>query len=651
MEQIFAFKKDNAVFRFYISEDKSIYLKIEGHATVSPVDMFSFLIKKGVKESFIIKPNIISASNTISEHKTGGYLKEFLVAKSKITEKNKEVKIDFAIKPDNNPPVKKGDLIGTVLPGQSCEITDPYGNVTVVPSPFPVELILKNAVLEAGTRKLFAAESGLLVVELPAVKVLPEMSVEITEDLCTAYMSICTRKELTFSELNSYLSAKEILYGIDESALKILAMKTKDSISTDKNKLVIQEKTPVAFGVPMVNGRDGRIEWLVDTKRTVIPDDNSETEIDFKETSLINNVKKGETLAIRHPGEKGTPGISVSAKTIPPDSISESRIKLGIGTMESQDGKIIMAADDGAVFYKNDTLTVEKVYEINRNVDFAVGNIKFDGVVVVKGDVYPGFKVDATSDVSIYGTMSGQMLNSGGSVKVGEGIFGVSPVITVAGDLAANYISDAKAKIGQNLYIESYIKDSDVQCFGSIIIKKSGIVGKKILVNRGLMCQTLGNDMGAPTYIIAGMDTDKYEKVGVLKKEIEKLGDDIKRCEEDILALKNEKSQLVMVQQEYDMIITELNAKKAELSTICENGEELLPPINKLAVLEAIYSGVKIEMRGKVIAFNEMTKGPILVFYNFTMDEIQMRHLAMPEITMLRKRFNHWLELKEEVVN
>src|SRR5437762_91037 len=84
-----------------------------------------------------------------------------------------------------------------------------------------------------------------------------------------------------------------------------------------------------------------------------------------------------------------------------------------LGAAVTVQGRTLIAQHDGGVQRVGGKLTVSKLYEVDGNVDFKVGNVDFDGRVTIKGDVLPGFNVKATGDVAITGMVENASIEAG----------------------------------------------------------------------------------------------------------------------------------------------------------------------------------------------------------------------------------------------
>ena len=63
------------------------------------------------------------------------------------------------------------------------------------------------------------------------------------------------------------------------------------------------------------------------------------------------------------------------------------------------------------------------------NVDNSVGNIYFDGTVIVRKNVLNGFKVIAKGDVQVNGIIEGGYVENTGDVVVRQGIQGYNKLV------------------------------------------------------------------------------------------------------------------------------------------------------------------------------------------------------------------------------
>jgi len=619
-------------------------MKVQGIGEIAPNLILNFLVKKGVKSDLVIKNNLATAANIAAGKSV---LKEIMLAESIAPVKPKPCEIRFGLDVASKPFLNAGAYIGEVFAALEGEDgMDVFGNPIKVESNSCDRLNnLKNIMYDGADHKLYAGVDGYLISEPDSIKIMPEIEVDISEDRLIASISVCSKNEITVENMLKELSIYGVTFGVDNSALNIIAMRTK--VKKQKDVVFIDIDTPVAFGRPSESGKDGYVEWYINVENEVVFEEDDGGNINFKETNIIKSIKKGSTIAVLHKHKDGTLGVGVDGIEIRPLDVEIVKLAGGKGTMVSDDGTIFMAEIDGMVSYNNNALSVAPMYVVEQNVDFSTGNVKFEGSVIVGKDILSGFNVTADQDLVVNGTVEASNITAKGNINIKGGIPGQGRAVVKTGfDLLARYISEAKLFIGGNIVVQNSLLDSEVECFGSIIASNSGIVGGSIFVNRGILCKNLGSNMGVATNISVGVSYEKFSRHLDVRRRSEALNEELKVLENDMFMLQNDAAQLEMLKPEHDLLLENIQDVEERMSKI-SGGYDLREPVFKIAVLGNIYPGVKVEMQSTVQRFTAVVKGPILIYYNRTEGKIKLRNIANKEIANIKKRFENWLEQKE----
>src|SRR5690606_11485656 len=109
-------------------------------------------------------------------------------------------------------------------------------------------------------------------------------------------------------------------------------------------------------------------------------------------------------------------------------------------------------------------INVFPVYEVNGDVDYKVGNIDFNGTVVVRGSVLPGFRIRSNGDIRIIGTVEGAFLEAGGSIEVTEGVVGQNKGKLYAGrNVKCSFVQDAMITAGEDVLVAQSIMHSHIK--------------------------------------------------------------------------------------------------------------------------------------------------------------------------------------------
>lgn len=209
------------------------------------------------------------------------------------------------------------------------------------------------------------------------------------------------------SEIEKELIAAGIMFGIDREKIK------QCSEADEVRDLVIAE------GKPVVDSEDDTLEvkFEQNSKKHSV---DLKGNIDYKDIGSIKSVKKGQTLAIIHKGKLGTNGVSVKGKIIQAKKGKLLRIKCGAGC--ELHGNTVKSIIEGKPMYKGGLFTVTSIHEVKSNVDLTTGNIKFDGDVIVYGNVLEGMKVEGLNGVEIYKSVASAEIKSNHDIKIGGNV-------------------------------------------------------------------------------------------------------------------------------------------------------------------------------------------------------------------------------------
>ena len=233
----------------------------------------------------------------------------------------------------------------------------------------------------------------------------------ITEDRLKALMTIREQDNLDERAIKQLLNEKGINYGIDQGMLKqIIAHPQPGSYL-------------IATGTPPKEGRDGYVEYLFETRASKVPKTSAdEKTVDFREIFDIPSVKPDTVLAIYHPMVKGEDGMSVTSNPIPARKVFDLTLRAGKNAKLSNDKNSVISAASGRPWVKkagrNVTVGVEAVYQHEGDVDLKSGNLRFNGDVIINGNVNDNMIVDVTGNLRIWGFVSRSTVNVGGKLEV-----------------------------------------------------------------------------------------------------------------------------------------------------------------------------------------------------------------------------------------
>lgn len=308
------------------------------------------------------------------------------------------------------------------------------------------------------------------------------------------------------------------------------------TVNLDKEKLKecyerfasgeILENVQIAQGVEAVPGRDAEIAIHFSTpeNRPKVVDGKS----DFKNIDNIVMVSKGDVLLVKKPATPGSRGITVKGDEVVPIPGKDAVILLGDGATVDETGTIFTATTDGYVDYNGRKLTVSPVYVVKSNVDYSTGNIKFNGSVHIKGDVLPGFKIEAERHILVDGICQDCELTAKENVILRTGIKGSGgSLIDSGGSVILGYCEKSKIRARENVEIKKYAFNCDIMA-GNRIDASSGdgiIAGGSIRAFQEVSAKQLGTQGNSAFSIAVGSKYYIENELGRIRKEKIKIGD------------------------------------------------------------------------------------------------------------------------------
>ncbi|MCH7886851.1 MAG: DUF342 domain-containing protein [Candidatus Marinimicrobia bacterium] len=367
----------------------------------------------------------------------------------------------------------------------------------------------------------------------------------------------------------------------------------------------------IAEGSPPKNGFDAKILYEFDFLSEGESHQLRSKLIDRTHSSGKIQIRKGELIAQKLPASKGLPGKTLTGKKMEfqPEDIP---LPSGRNTLISADGLTLTAAKSGLISFDNDLVHIEDTYTVYGDVDFNTGNIDFLGNIKIKGDVRPGFIVEADGDIEISGCAeSARLISRKGSIRVLHGILGKNKSkIIVAKDLEAGFIQDANITVGNNVIAGRYILNSVLNAEGCIrVLDSEGTIrGGKISSKESIRAKIAGSTNRIPTQLKVGRSLDgaALQRVLGLDKQLRDLSQKMKANEKRIQFFKllservdnlpiDKKSDMELLIHANEEIIAELERMEEEKNGLLANSMSKNVE-NKIEIVSKVFPGVIINI-------------------------------------------------------
>ncbi|MDD6208616.1 MAG: FapA family protein [Clostridiales bacterium] len=425
-----------------------------------------------------------------------------------------------------------------------------------------------------------------------------ESRVDISEDRMSA-MLVYSPEEgkkdaVTVSDLKDFLKANGVNQGIMEDVLEKIVKEQKYGKAVE-----------VAVGKAPTEGKDGEFHFHVEQGSSGKPRILPNGSVDYKNISRFVMVKKGELLAEYIPATPGEYGYTVDGKFLMPKRGKEKPPLKGKGFLLSEDRRMYTAAMTGKVEVQEDRIEVSDICNISGDVDMSVGNLNFDGDIVITGNVCQGMTVRATGNIQIQGHVEGAVICAGKDVILANGMQGAGECLVQAGhDVSGKFFEYATIRAGHDI-VSNYLLNCDAQAGGSILIsgRRGMIIGGISKALERIEATSLGNDVEVPTTVELGMNRNMVARYSELEKQIEKTKKEIDLLTNNhqIFVQRNQADHPTCV-----LIEKALDVKEKECQEYLEEKKELSEQFTKCRnaaaiVHSSLYPGCRIVLNMEIL--------------------------------------------------
>ncbi|MBT3786491.1 DUF342 domain-containing protein, partial [bacterium] len=321
---------------------------------------------------------------------------------------------------------------------------------------------------------------------------LGHIAIEVTADRMEVFLTLLPDSDagqgFSVSEIQTILTEEGIVHGIRLNTIE-RSVEEANAIGDPVEGILIGEATP------MQPQKDAHIQYNFRTSSKVEFKEDEQGRVNYQELGLINSVSQGEILAQKIPLEEGIAGLSLYGEVINPGAPKDVHLVTGKNVEMTEDSLSCRALCTGQVLLKNRIINVTHLYEVPHDVDLNIGNITFNGAVLIRGNVLGGFSIKATESVTVLGIVEGATIVCGGVLVIKGGIKGGDKCdIRCKADLVTSFVEGASIECHGNLYVETSIINSHVKCYSKIQMgtRKGIIVGGDVLGVQGIHCQETG---------------------------------------------------------------------------------------------------------------------------------------------------------------
>lgn len=431
------------------------------------------------------------------------------------------------------------------------------------------------------------------------------------------YPPVNNGKIFTLDDIKRYIADEGIVVNIDEEEMQ----KCFEHYSAGE----IIEKVLIAQGTKPVNGKDAEIviHFGVPETRPKIVDGK----IDYKSVENIVMVSKGDLLLTKRPATQGVKGFNIRKEEIAPIPGKDVTILVGDGATVDETGTQFTATLDGYVDYNSKKLAVLPLYVVKGNVDYSTGNIKFNGSVHVKGDVLPGFKVEADKNVLVDGICQDSELIAKENVILRTGIKGsIGGVVKAGGSAIIGYCEKSRIEARLNIEIKKYAFNCELMA-GNRIDATSGegvVAGGSLKAFQEIAVKQLGTQGNCIFNVFVGSKYYIERELENIRKENIRISDTLLHVEMALMRfdLSNEKvkthpkiQKTLEIKQGLDNLMKDLATKESKLRA------ENIARNPRVKVKGRVFEGITIHVFESNTIVKEILEN-VAFHYDQTLNEI-----------------------------
>lgn len=417
--------------------------------------------------------------------------------------------------------------------------------------------------------------------------------VKISEDDMCAWLYLMppgTGKEnYTMEELTEFLQKNGVMEGYHHSNLAAMI-----------KKKVYEREIVVARGQAAIEGNDGYFEYKFDPEQYRTPRVLANGRVDYTNMSTLQNVRKGDVVAVYHHAKIGQDGYDIKGRPLQAAKVKEIPPLKGQSVYTEENPDIYLAQKDGKIEFKNGRIDIQNVHEINGDVTLITGKIEFFGDIVISGNVEAGVVIRAGRNIEIKGTVEAVNLFAGGDIILSRGIQGAQRAkVSARGNIYADFIEHTVVMAGGNVQANT-ILNSRISADGNVLLtgKKGAIIGGYTHALLGISATEIGNDVEVRTVVHAGCEKETYLKLQNSRTSENAVLDEIRELSEQVTDIVRKKKAMGSGHSE----VLDKKSKDIEgrLMKLKNELKEIRKDILGMEALLAKGQGAQIEVSGNI---------------------------------------------------
>ena len=422
-----------------------------------------------------------------------------------------------------------------------------------------------------------------------------EISIELSGDRMQAFLTLHAGEEG-----GKTMSVEEVLDQMGR-IYKVKAGVDEEQIAFMLEGKMYGQKILVAKGKPAVDGENGKLTFHFSMDDFLKVDEEREDRIDFRNVMKFEKTEEKQVLVSRSFATPGSDGYDVLGTRLPAKRGKDVSLPAGKNVLISEDKSQLTAKISGKASYIGGKVSVLPHVKISGDVDMSVGNIDFDGDVVIGGNVKSGFVVKSSGSITVQGIVEAATLVSGGDIVIKGGVSGASKGrLEAENDVVTSYMERSEVSAGGNV-ISGSVLHCRVVCedAANVVLGKGALIGGYTSAGKHIAAKTIGTEAGIETVLEVGALPKKRQRLKELEAELKAVSAKIDRLELALQqAQKNTSQEAGKARLDVVIRISQMKKQQEAMKTEAEELSGLMAGAGGgcVHVLDRIYPGVEIHI-------------------------------------------------------
>jgi uncharacterized protein (DUF342 family) len=306
----------------------------------------------------------------------------------------------------------------------------------------------------------------------------------------------------TKQQILEFMGSSGVHAGIDHEKLDEMVAAQR----FDEEVLVATAKQPTP-------GKDGFIEYLFDPHPKIHPEIRPDGSVDYSNVNILQKAIPDQVLARLIPPRPGEAGYDLSGAIIPSSPGRSVHLARGKNTSYADgEGTTLKADTHGHVRIGSDQIIeVVTVYTVSGDVNYTIGNIDFNGDVIITGDVLSGFHIAATGEISVKGVVEDAELHAGRNVVVGGGFIGSGKgLIEAGGSVLVRYVHHQRVIAAEDIVINNESINGHLTAKRAIMVTGGAgvLYGGIATAGTSIECKVIGNEKQTRTELLIPFESE-----------------------------------------------------------------------------------------------------------------------------------------------